>query len=295
MIIFTPATSANLGPGFDSLGLSLKLYNEVRIKKNPFFAINIHGFGSDRINLKRRNAFISIFNETRKNINAPKENFKFVFFNNIPFSRGLGSSSAMIVGAIAAAYETAGLKISKSKILNLALNYEGHPDNIAPAVYGGFTTSIINNNKVLTQKTKIDKNLRAVVAIPNKIMSTKSSRQALPKNLSLKDATSNLSHAAFMSACFFAGDYNSLRAASLDKIHEDRRMKALPELFELRELAYREGALLSTLSGSGSSFFNLIYKDDARRLKERLEGKFPEFEFKILELDNDGFFIKSQK
>ncbi len=255
MKILVPATSANLGPGFDCLGLSLKLFNETQIQKSGVFSISIGGEGSDNIFLKKNNIFVNIFYEIYEKLSGKKDNFRFIFQNNIPLSRGLGSSSAVIVGAIASAYYMSGFKVEKERILDEALIYENHPDNIAPATLGGFVCSLVEKNKVYSIKKEIDKDLAAVVVIPNLAMSTEQSRQALAKNLSFNDAVFNLSHASFLTACFLEKKYEFLKFASQDKLHEINRMKNLPELFEVQKFALENKALMSTLSGSGSSFF----------------------------------------
>ena len=291
MNILIPATSANLGPGFDALGLSLKLFNSVKIEPSKFSSVSINGEGSDSTNLKRNNIFLSIFNEIFLELTGKNENFRIVFENNIPFSRGLGSSSAVIVGAIASAYEMAGFKASKSVVLNKAIIYETHPDNISPAVYGGFISAIVKNGNVYANKINLSDDIKAVVVIPNKPMSTASSRQILPKNYTMKECVNNLSHAAFLTSCFYEKRYDLLRVASEDMMHEDRRMSALKELFEVRKVAYENGALMSTLSGSGSSFLNIAYKDDAKNLQDVLKSKFSDFRVEIFLFDNDGYEI----
>lgn len=291
MKILTPATSANLGPGFDALGISIKLYNEVIITKQNFNSICINGEGSDRLNLKKNNIYINIFNEIISKLSDENLNFRFSFTNNIPFSRGLGSSSSVVVSAIGAAYHMAGFKVDKSTILNKSLKYENHPDNISPAVWGGFTSNIVHNNEVFTQKADISEDLRAVLVIPNKCMNTRHSRDKLPKTFSIKDTVSNIAHSSYLTACFIKKDYDNLRIASIDKMHEECRMQGLKELFLVRKLAYLNGALMSNLSGSGSTFFNLAYKEDSNSLKEILQRNFPDFKVEIYELDNDGFVI----
>ncbi len=291
MNILIPATSANLGPGFDALGLSLKLFNSVKIEPSKFSSVSINGEGSDSTNLKRNNIFLSIFNEIFLELTGKNENFRIVFENNIPFSRGLGSSSAVIVGAIASAYEMAGFKASKSVVLNKAIIYETHPDNISPAVYGGFISAVVKNGNVYANKINLSDDIKAVVVIPNKPMSTASSRQILPKNYTMKECVNNLSHAAFLTSCFYEKRYDLLRVASEDMMHEERRMSALKELFEVRKVAYENGALMSTLSGSGSSFLNIAYKDDAKNLQDVLKSKFGDFRVEIFSFDNDGYEI----
>ena len=347
MKIKIPATSANLGPGFDCLGVSLNLHNEIIITKAKISSVSIRGEGEDNIFLKKNNPFLRIFNEIYARLlnedgenlgeNSPQnpnsnensnqkftpqnensqisktqiqkiqisqknsqpnsknsqisQNFRFEFTNRIPLSRGLGSSSAVIVGAVAAAYAMAEKKASRNEILNLALNYEKHPDNIAPAALGGFVCSVVQNGEVFSLKTAIDSDLRAVVLIPNAAMSTKKSRANLPKAVNFKAAAFNLAHASFLTACFLQRRYDLLKIASLDALHQNTRMKALPALFKVQKFALENGALMSVLSGSGSSFLSVAHKDEAANLAAKMGQKFAPFCVKMLEFDNKGFEI----
>jgi len=290
--ISVPATSANLGPGFDTLGLAVDLRNRVEFHPSKFFSVSIKGEGEDNPRLKGNNLFISIFNEHYTRLTKKKQNFKFTFYNQIPMSRGLGSSSAVIVSAIASAHEAAGIRVSKRRILNHALVYEPHPDNITPAVMGGFNVATIEKNKVFSQKKHLPDYLKAVVVIPNKQMNTAKSRTVLPKSYSKENAIYNLSHAALTVAAFFNEDWEMLKLAAQDRFHQKARMKTLPELFSVQKVAYESGALMSTLSGSGSTFFSLVYDDDSAMIANRLKQKFPDFIVKTLDLDNDGLIIE---
>lgn len=292
MKIKIPATSANLSAGFDALGLALGLYNEVTITKSKLLSISIKGEGSDKPHLKRKNPFVSIFYETLFDLTQTKENFRFSFQNNIPLSRGLGSSSAVIVGAIASAYHLAGLQVNKETVLNRALTYESHPDNIAPAVYGGFTTSVIKENRVYVQKKDIPPSVQSVLIIPNKPMSTAKSRTLLPNAYKKSEAICNLSHSAFLTAAFLCERWELLKIGAVDAMHETRRMREFPILFDVREVSYNNGSLMSTLSGSGSTFFNLTYKKNVQKLTKVLKNTFQEFTIKAVEFDNKGFVIE---
>jgi homoserine kinase len=277
-----------MGPGFDTLGVALSLRNEVDIKRSKFFSVSIKGEGKNNSRMKSGNIFVSIFNEQYKNITGKKESFRFEFSNNIPISRGLGSSSATIVTAVKAAYEMAGVEISKEKVLNIALTYESHPDNITPAIFGGFNVAAVEDSRVFSVKKEMPSFLKAVIVIPNVHMSTNQSRGSLPKKYTKEEAIFNLSRSSLLAALLFGGNYDMLRVASKDKFHQDIRMKTLPELFEVQRLALENGALMSTLSGSGSSFFNMTYADDAQRIKKVLEGAFSFFRVEIMDFDNDG-------
>ncbi|MGE4510805.1 MAG: homoserine kinase [Sulfurimonadaceae bacterium] len=292
MTVSVPATSANLGPGFDSLGLAVNLRNIVEFHPSRFFSVSIKGEGESNPKLKGNNLFVSIFNEHYNRLTQKKQSFKFTFFNEIPMSRGLGSSSAVIVSAIASAHEAAGIRVSKRRILNHALVYESHPDNITPAVMGGFNAAMVEKNKVFSQKKHMPEYLKAVVVIPNKQMNTSKSRTLLPKSYSKENAIYNLSHTALTVAAFFNEDWEMLKLSTGDRFHQKLRMKLLPELFAVQKLAYDNGALMSTLSGSGSTFFSMAYDDDAELLATKFKQKFPEFAVKVLDFDNNGLMIE---
>ena len=292
MNISVPATSANLGPGFDSLGLALDLRNRVEFHPSKFFSVAIKGEGENNPRLKGNNLFISIFNDHYKRLTTKTQTFKFTFYNSIPMSRGLGSSSAVIVSAIASAHEAAGIRVSKRRILNHALFYESHPDNITPAVMGGFNAATVEKNKVFSQKKHLPDYIKAIVVIPNKQMNTSKSRTVLPKSYSKDNAVYNLSHSALSVAAFFNEDWEMLKLASHDRFHQKARMKTLPELFSVQKVAYESGALMSTLSGSGSTFFNMAYDEDSAMISNKLKQKFPEFIVKTLDFDNNGLIIE---
>lgn len=291
MEISVPATSANLGPGFDTLGLALDFKNHIIIKPSRFFSLSIKGEGQGNPKIKSNNIFVNIFNEYYRDLTNSNAKFRFIFYNKIPISRGLGSSSAVIVSAITAAYELANIPISRNKILNLSLRYESHPDNITPAVLGGFTASIVKGGKVYAQKKAMPKEVSAVVVIPKKSISTNLSRGTLPNYYSKENTVFNLSRSSFLTACMFAEDWKSLRAASEDRMHQEVRMSNMPELFSVQKVALKHGALMSTLSGSGSTFFSMVYQRDSKRVANALKKAFPHFRVEELSFDNSGLVV----
>jgi len=293
LTISVPATSANLGPGFDTLGLAIDLRNEITLKRSKFLSLSTKGEGAGNPKIKKNTLFLHIFNEQYKRLSGGEsENFRFEFTNRIPISRGLGSSSAVIVAAITAAHLATGTGYNKRKILNLALRYEHHPDNITPAVMGGFNVACLEAGRVYSKKRRLPSYLRAVLVVPNRTISTNRSRNVLPKSYSKEDLIFNLSHAAYMTALFMSEAWDQLRIASKDRVHQQRRMQAMPELFEVQKLALEKGALMSTLSGSGSTFFNLAYADDASKIHRALSERFPQFRVMTHSLDNLGVIGK---
>ena len=292
MKISVPATSANLGPGFDTLGLALNIRNQVIIKPSKFHSVSLKGEGSDNPKLKDNNMFITTFNDFYHNLSSKKQQFRFEFYNEIPLSRGLGSSSAVIISAIASAYALENIEIDNKKLLNLALSYESHPDNITPAVMGGFTVATVHENEVYFIKKDIPSYLKAVVVIPNRPISTNLSRKTLPFKYSKEDTVFNVSHSSLLTAAFISEDWRMLKKASKDRMHQYYRMKQMPELFAVQKVALRNGALMSTLSGSGSTFFNMAYEKDVSRLVKKLQENFPHFKVFSCDFDNIGVKIE---
>jgi homoserine kinase len=293
MFVSVPATSANLGPGFDTLGLAVNLRNEIIIKPSKFLSISTLGEGAQNPKIKKNTLFLSIFNENYKRLSGRSDNFRFEFHNRIPISRGLGSSSAVIVAALSGAYMAAGTRYNKREILNQALRYEHHPDNITPAVMGGFNVACVEGDRVYSKKRRMPEYLRAVVVVPNRTISTARSRTVLPKVYRKEETVYSLSRAAYMTALFMSESWDLLRIASKDKLHQARRMKMMPELFDVQKVALRHGALMSTLSGSGSTFFNLVYDKDADKVSQELQKRFPQFRVFTLSLDNNGVTTQS--
>ena len=193
---------------------------------------------------------------------------------------------------IASAYAIEGIQLSDKRLLNLALSYESHPDNITPAVMGGFTVATIHENEVYFIKKDIPKTLKAIVVIPNRAISTNLSRKTLPYKYSKEDAIFNISHSSLLTAAFMTEDWRMLKKASKDRIHQYYRMKQMPELFAVQKVALRNGALMSTLSGSGSTFFNIIYAKDEKRVVSKLEENFPHFKVIACDFDNHGIIVE---
>ncbi|MEA3418640.1 MAG: homoserine kinase [Campylobacterota bacterium] len=293
MFVSVPATSANLGPGFDTLGLAIGLRNEITIKPSQFLSVSTRGEGADNPKIKKNTLFLNIFNENYKRLAKKEPIFRFEFTNRIPISRGLGSSSAVIVASITAAYVASGIKYNKREILNQALRYEHHPDNITPAVMGGFNVACVEGDRVYSKKRRLPEFLRAVLVVPDRTISTARSRNVLPKVYKKEETVYSLSRAAYMTALFMSESWDQLRIASKDKLHQNRRMKMMPELFDVQRLALKNGALMSTLSGSGSTFFTLCYADDAENISKVLQNRFPHFRVFNKALDNYGVTTKS--
>ena len=160
------------------------------------------------------------------------------------------------------------------------------------AVDKNIGTLEIEKNKVFSQKKHLPNYIKAIVVIPNKQMNTARTRTLLPKSYSKENAIYNLSHTALTVAAFFNEDWEMLKLSAQDRFHQKARMKMLPELFSVQKVAYESGALMSTLSGSGSTFFNMVYAKDTSRLVKKLEENFPHFRIMQCDFDNDGIIVE---
>lgn len=213
---------------------------------------------------------------------------------DVPVSRGLGSSSTCIVGGLVGANEILGKKFSEEELLEMAVEIEGHPDNVAPALLGGMVVAIFDENKTYYDKIDVKNGIKFISIIPNFRLSTEEARKVLPKEISLKDGVYNVSRAALMVACFSSGKYELLRYACKDAFHQNYRSKLIPGFEEVYNKSYELGALACYLSGAGPTIMAIIDEKDERfsnKLKEFLQIKGLEWNILGLSLDNAGATI----
>lgn len=287
-----PATSANMGPGFDTLGIALNLYNDF-------------GFREIEDGLKFNGMPEEFCNEENIIYKAMKYCFDKAGYKikgleiseikqDVPVSRGLGSSSTCIVGGLVGANEILGKKFSEEELLEMAVEIEGHPDNVAPALLGGMVVAIVDENKTYYDKIDVKNGIKFISIIPNFRLSTEEARKVLPKEISLKDGVYNVSRAALMVACFSSGKYELLRYACKDAFHQNYRSKLIPGFEEVYNKSYELGALACYLSGAGPTIMAIIDEKDERfsnKLKEFLQIKGLEWNILELSLDNAGATI----
>lgn len=297
-----PATSANIGSGFDSVGLALDLYNEIHIYENENskkIEFEITGEGENEIS-KDNNMILDAMKLVYKKLKAkPEKGYIIKCINRIPLSRGLGSSSAAIIGGLLSANYILGNKLSlENDILNMAVQFEGHPDNVSPAILGGIISGVVRKNEDFKYvKINTPKNLKAIVAIPNFHLSTEKARNALPKEISFKDAIFNISRAALLTSALSSNKLDLLEVATDDKLHQDYRAKFIPGLKELFKEAKKAGAYSVTISGAGSSILALVKNDEniiknvSNAMKESFAKKKIESEIKVLNIPNKGIVV----
>jgi homoserine kinase len=266
-----PASTANLGPGFDALGMALGLYNEVEVElTGGTLTLEICGEGAERLQaLGDRNLVARSVTGTLERLGIPAGGIRIRMENRIPLSRGLGSSSAAALGGVAAALALAGASLTPEEILDLTLPFEGHPDNITPALLGGLTVSTLVEGRVRCVKLPVPDGLQVVAVVPEFHLSTAKARKALPPTVPRADAVFNVGRVALFLGALQAGRLDLLREAARDRLHQPYRAPLVPGMAEVLAEGERAGALACFLSGAGPTLLALV-TGDGRAVGERM-------------------------
>jgi len=261
VILSVPGTTSNLGPGFDSFGLALDMRNRIIVERADQFSIEVHGEGAegegmiraDESNLVVQMCYRALRALGRLDSMPP---LRFECHNTVPCQRGLGSSSSALVAGLAAGLALGGKElytpICKKELLQMAADEEGHADNIAAAIYGGFQVSFKSNKHWITQRVHVPKGLHCVLYIPDEqhLVRTEASRGALPAYYRRDDAVHNIGRAAMLVNCFATGQFDALRFSMEDRLHQQYRAGIFP--FEpLLNAALNAGAHGAFLSSQG--------------------------------------------
>ncbi len=251
--IKVPATSANLGPGFDTLGLALDLWNETTITSEKEFSVQVTGEGAGRLASGKNNLLVRAAQRVAERVGKSLPPFHAECVNRIPLSSGMGSSSAAILTGLLAGNALLENPFSREEILNLACEMEGHPDNVAPAMLGGLVVSAMENGKVIARQIPVGMNVHVTIVLPNFYLPTKQARAALPKKVSMRNAIHNISRTALIVEAFRNGDLDLLGKVMTDKLHQPYRLKLIPGAASAMEAAKEAGASAVALSGAGPS------------------------------------------
>lgn len=270
-----PATTANLGPGFDALGLALALYNRFEVEPLPegYVVEMVPGTGGAQRELRQLprgadNLVVQAVRETWKTIGLPPGGWRVRIAADIPLAAGLGSSATAIVGGVVAANALAGDPLSQEELLQIAIRLEGHADNVAPALLGGFTVVVADDVSEQPAADGISgtpvwlrfvvEHIEAIVAVPDQPLATGRSRGALPDTVSHRDAAFNVGRASLLTAAMASGDLSAVAAALTDRLHQPYREQLVPGFSDVVQAARREGALGAVLSGAGPSVVALV-------------------------------------
>lgn len=285
-----PATSANLGPGFDVSGLALTIYNEFVFELLED-GIEITGCPEQFCN--EDNMTYQAFRMAANQCGLNYQGVRIDCMGDVPYTRGLGSSSTCIVAGIVGAYAFKQRGEERKEILNLATMIEGHPDNVAPAIYGGMTVSVMDDDEVVTLNIPIKHDYRFVALIPPFTLSTEKSRSILPTEITRKDAIKNVSHLALLVASLINGFDEGLKTGFKDRLHQPYRGHLIENYFDIMAQLKEDSQVLGAyLSGAGPTIMALIKEEDKMgvvRIKENLGDLIEGWEVKKLELDMRGY------
>ena len=288
-----PASTTNLGPGFDVLGLALQLYSTITLEiSGNTSEVVVNGVDADKIPGNTDHiAFQAaelIFQ--RNGITKPK-GLKLTITNGIPAIRGLGGSGTAILGGLLTANVLCGNQFSRSEILNFASSIEGHPDNVAASLYGGLVISVQENENIHTIQLKCDPCLNVVLAIPDFTLSTQKARNVLPKTVDFADAIYNISRSSLLVASIATGKLDLLSVAMNDKMHQPYRCSLIPGFDDVVEAATSAGAISIALSGAGPTIAAYCLQN-MDRVGNKMQNAFKQHgipcEIKVLAADLEG-------
>jgi homoserine kinase len=288
-----PATTSNVGPGFDTLGIALKLHNQISIRENDELII-------ERVDAMRgnpaalamtREAMDAFFQRSKIKPHGAQVEVK----GDVPAAGGLGSSVTVRLGIVFALNELNGRPLADTELLEVVAELEQHPDNAAPALFGGFVVSGIIDGTIRYRRFHVPGRLKFVAIIPDFAVPTEKARALLPRQVPLADAVENLRRVALITSIFATGDFSLLRGLFEDKLHQPYRKKLIPMLDEVIAASVEAGALGGWLSGSGSSIMCLTEQKE-NAVAEAMAGVFTRqrirCESHILTADNDGTRVR---
>lgn len=261
--IKVPATSANLGSGFDCLGIALNIYNEVNIEETGSGKIDVK-WANEAVVRDEKNLVYTAFSRTLDMLDFTHQGVTINMLNQaIPVGKGLGSSAASVVAGVLGANQIAGKPLSFEEIINVATEIEGHPDNVVPALVGGMTVAVQDKGQVAYSKVSIPGSLRFVALIPRFTLRTSAARQALPGTYSREDLVFNLSRTAMLVASMQNSEFHNLRMATEDRIHQPFRMRFMPGAGEIFDELKQAGSLAEFISGAGPAIMAMADGDSA--------------------------------
>lgn len=296
-----PATTANMGAGFDCFGMALNLYNEVTVEESERFLIKINSKtrnGASTTHTTKDNLIYQVITRFYDDLGKKIPELKLTQNDNIPMTRGLGSSSACIVAGLLAANELTGKPLSKDELAKMACQIEGHPDNVAPAIYGGFIVAVMEGEKLHHVKVEPSDALSFVAFIPNFQLSTAKARRILPQNYSRADAIFNISRASLFVASLISENWDNFPVSVDDRIHQPYRGVLIPNMDTLFEYAKDAGAKGVFMSGAGPTIIAIVLREYEKEFENKMKLFVKEFkktwEIRILHADLNGAQVLSR-
>lgn len=285
-----PGTTSNLGPGFDTFGLALRIYNYVKVRRTD---------GPGRIQSASRDGSVSpatrtMVDEAAASFFARSKQRAFPFelrlSGEVPVARGLGSSVTVRLGLAAGLNALAGGKLDRQQLLELGAELEHHPDNAAPAVFGGFAVAGPVGRTVRCLHFPVSTRLRFVTLVPRFEVSTEQARRLLPRAYSKADTVHNLNRVALVGVAFASNNYAALAGLFDDRVHQPYREKLNPSMARIIRAGEKAGGIGGWLSGSGSTVICVALENPVA-VAEAMQSELPESEVRLLVADNAGLKV----
>lgn len=260
VIVKVPASTANLGPGFDTLGMALSLYAwiEMSVPADGETTFEYFGDGMDGLPRDKSNLIYKVAQLVFKEAGVEVPELAIAMYSEIPLARGLGSSASAIVGALVAANALIGSPLSENKLFQIATELEGHPDNVGASLFGGIVVSAWDGSEARHVRIEPHERLRTLVAIPAFELLTEKARHALPSTVSMADAVFNVGRSSLLVAALASGELGLIRHAMKDRLHQPYRAALIPGMAEILERATGFGALGAALSGAGPTLIAFV-------------------------------------
>jgi homoserine kinase len=289
-----PGTTANLGSGFDTLGLAVAIYNRATVRRRSDRRVEI----TSPISEDARAGALAMLEEAAaaffKKTRAPRFGVDLHLSGDVPIARGLGSSVTARLGCVAGLNALAGSPLDRQGLLEVVAALEGHPDNAAPAVFGGFTAAGFVGSDVRCIRVPLPNRIRLVTLIPDFEVSTPEARKRVPQTFSKADTIHILNRASLVTAAFATGRLESLRGCFDDRIHQPYRAPLIPGMDAILAAGVKAGAIGGWLSGSGSTLMCLAL-DNSEAVATAMQRKMPKAAVHILKPDNAGLKVSLKK
>lgn len=254
-----PASTANLGPGFDSLGMALNLYAWIEMSvATERTTIRLYGDQMNGVPTDKSNLVYEVAQQVFRAAGVDHPELDIAMYSDIPLTRGLGSSASAIVGALVAANALIGRPLSDYTLFQMASALEKHPDNVGASLFGGVIAAFWDGERAEHLRLEPEDRLEVLVAIPQFQLSTEKARHVLPTSVPMKDAVYNVGHSSLLVAALATGRYDMIRHAMRDALHQPYRASLIPGMSDILERAVDHGALGVALSGAGPTLLALV-------------------------------------
>ena len=289
--IRVPATSANIGPGFDCLGCALNVYAEFTFEAIPSGVI-VTGCAPEYSGVS--NLAVRAYQYAAVQLGVRVPGIRLTVSSDIPASRGLGSSAAFIAAGASAAAALSGQTLPKEQLLQLCTALEGHPDNVAPAIYGGLCASVMDGGRVYTASVPLHPAVRFLALIPSFELSTVAAREALPKTVTLEDAVFNVGHTALLLRALETGDMPLISVALKDRLHQDHRFALIVGSETVVRAAKENAADAVFISGAGPTIMCLYHEDGfVSAMSRSLEDVPGGWRVQMMQADTQGILLSA--